>query len=87
MAVITGIATGDVRCMLAGRNRAIVAGAASTDHLGVIDTNHGLPQVSAVTVFADGGRLDVSRALAGGLDTVMAAGTVTGDIDMIKIRR
>ena len=87
VAVITGIATGDMRCVLANGRYAIVARATGTDDLGVIDADHGLPQVGAVTILTDGGRLNVRRALAGRLDAIMATGTITGDVDVIKIGR
>ena len=87
MAVITSIATGDMGCVFAGRNETVVAGTTSTDDLRVINTDHGLPQVGAVTVFADRSRLYVRRTLARGLDTVMAAGTIAGDTHVIEVRR
>ncbi len=87
VAVITSIATRDMRCVFAGRNDAIVAGTTATDHLRVIDTDHGLPQVGAVAIFTDGARLNMCRTLARGLDAVMAAGTIAGDAQVIKVRR
>ena len=87
VAVITGIASGDMSCVLANGRYAIVARATGTDDLGVIDADHGLPQVGAVTILTDGGRLNVRRALAGRLDAIMATGTITGDVDVIKIGR
>ena len=87
VAVIASICTGDVRCMLAIGNSAVMAGTASADHLGVINTDHGLPQVSAVAIFADGRCLNVRRAFAGSFNAVMAAATVAGDVDVIEVRR
>ena len=72
---------------LAGGNRPIVAGTTGADNLGVIDADYGLPQVGAVTILANGGRLNVRRALTGRLDAIMATGTITGDVDVIKIGR
>ena len=87
MAVITGIAATDVRCVFANGRYAIVAGTTGADHLGVINRGRRLPQVGAVTVFADGGCLYVRCAFARGLDAVMAAGTIAGDAQVIEVRR
>ena len=87
MAIITSIATADVRWMLAGGSDAIVAGAARADDLGVINRRRWNPQRTVVAVFADIGGLYVGRALAGGGGAVVTADAVTRDAGMIKASR
>ncbi len=87
MAVITSIGTGDMRCVLAGRNRAIVAGTAGTDHLGVIDRGRWSPQYVAVAIFADVRGLDMRHMFAGGGGAVVAANTVAHDTGVIEAGR
>jgi len=87
MAVIAGIATGDMCWCLAGGNDAVVAGVATAEHLGVINSHHRCKYIRRVTVLADIRSLNVCRILAGCVGTVMAAGAVSSDIHMIEIRR
>ena len=84
MAVITGIAATDVRCVFANGRYAIVAGTTGADHLGVINRGRRLPQVGAVTVFADRSRLYVRRALTGGGGAIVATDAVTHDTGVIE---
>ena len=85
--IVTGIAAGDMRRVLANGNGAIVAGDASPDYLGVIDGQYWRKNIRRVTVFADVRCLNVRLVLANGIRAVMAAGTIAGDIDVIEIRR
>ena len=71
MAIITVVATGDVRRILALGRVAIVAREAGADDLRVIDHVRRRKRHNIVTVFANHGRVDVSRVLADGLYPVM----------------
>ena len=73
MAVVTVIAAGDMRWVLACRNDAVVAGAAGTDNLGVIHCVRWNPDIGIVTVFANFRCQNVRRVLAGCFNTVVAA--------------
>jgi hypothetical protein len=75
-----------MRGMLAGGDDAVMAGVARADDLRMIDGHHGRKDIRRVAVFTDIGRLNVPAVLSGGLRTVMAAYTVTGDVDVIEIR-
>ena len=85
MAVVAGIAAGDMCRRLAGGNDAVVAGVATAEHLGVINSHHRRKYISCVAVLTDIRSLNVCRVLAGCVGTVMAAGAVSGDIHMIEI--
>ena len=84
MAVITGIAALDMGWILAGRDCAIVTGAACTDHLSVIDSVGRCPNRVVVTILANIGRVDMRRVFPGGLGAVMASETTAGDASMIE---
>lgn len=87
VAVITGIAAFDMCRMLAAGCNPIVAGIAGTDHLQVIDREHGDPDVCVVAVFADVAGLDVIRRLALRFRAVVTAEAVARDIHVIEIGR
>lgn len=87
MTIVTGVAAGDVALVLADGNDAVVARTTAAKYLRVIDGHHGCEYVGSVAIFADIGCLDVCRALAGSIGAVVAAHTVTGDINVIEIRR
>lgn len=84
MAVIAVVAARDVRRMLASGCYAVMAGAASPDHLGVIDDKHRLPNVRGVAVFADVCCQCVRRTLTRCVRTVMAVHAVAGDSRVIE---
>ena len=86
MAVVAVNAARDMRRVFADRSDAIVARAASAQHLRVIDGVCWRPNIGVVAVFADIRGLHVREILALCLDAVMAACTVAGDIDVIEIR-
>jgi len=62
MAVITIIAAADMRCMLAGCNNTIMARAAGTNDLRVVDSDGRLKSHCTVAVLADICCLHVNRA-------------------------
>lgn len=87
VAVVAGVATGDVCRGFAGRNISIVTGIASTDYLGVVDRYGRRPKVDAVTILTNQRGLNVRDMFAGRVRAVMAVGAVTGDAGVIKIGR
>ena len=86
MAVITGVAAGNVVRRLAGRNTAIVTAEAGPQHIGMIDANDWRKQVSAVTGLAGIGRVDMTIVLANGLRPVVAGYAVAGYTAVIEHR-
>lgn len=44
-----------------------------------------LPGTARMAVFTDVSHLDMCRALAGGVDAIVAAGAIAGDIDVIEV--
>jgi len=85
--VIAGIAAGDMRRMLAGRRKAVMAGIAGSDDLVMVDRHHRCKHVCRVAVLADVRRLHMGRILAGSFDAVVAADTIATDVDVIKVCR
>ena len=79
MAIVTGVATGDMGRMLAGGDVAIVAGDTGAEDLGVIDSLCRHPYGWAMTILADVRGLNVCRALADRFCTVVAIYAVCCD--------
>ena len=86
MAVVAVIAAGDMRWVLACRDDAVMAGAASADDLGVVHCESWNPDVRVMAVFANICCQNVCRVFAGRFDAVVAACAIAGDADVIKIR-
>lgn len=86
MAVVAGNATGNVIGVFAGCGQSIMAGPAGANHLCVIDQVDRSEGVDAVAILADGRCLNMRRILASRVDAVVAAGAITGDVDVVKIR-
>jgi len=85
--VIAGIATGNVRRVLANRRHSIVAGIAGSYDLCVVNAHHWREDVGRMAVFANVGSLNVPAVFAGRFRAVMAAHTVASDIQVIEVRR
>lgn len=85
--IVAGIAAGNVCRVLANCDDAVVTGTTGADHLGVIDHHHRREQVGCMAILAYVGRLYVGRIFARGIRTVVAANAISGDIDVIEIRR
>lgn len=83
MAIVAGVAARDMRLVLARGYAAVMAGAASSQYLGMVDRICRRPKHVVVAVFADIGRIDVRRILTGSFDAVMASETVVGDTGMV----
>lgn len=87
MAVIAGIAAGDVVLVFASGDIAVVARSASADDLAVIDPHHRHKQVRRVTVFANIAALDVCLAFTGSVNSVVTAHAIPGNVHVIEVRR
>ena len=87
MAVVAIGAARNVILGLAGRDDAIMAGAARTKDLRMVDSHNGRPQIRRVAVLADISRQDVCLAFTSRLCAVVTADTVAGDVDVIEVRR
>ena len=85
MTIVAINSTVYVRRVFAGRYHTVMTGPASAHYLGMIDGERRLPYIRCVAVFADIGRLNMGERFAGGFNAVMAAGAVTGDVDVIKV--
>lgn len=87
MAIIAVGATGDVSRMFADRCDAIMARAAGTDDLSVIDRKGRNPGIWRMAVFANNAGLNVVDSLARRVRAVVAACAVARDVDVIKVCR
>lgn len=76
----------EVPRVLAGCRCAIVAGRTGSEDLVVVHGRRRHPEVGAVAVLADIGRLQMRRAFAGGVGAVMTAEAIVDDVHMVKIR-
>ena len=84
VAIVAGVAAGDMGRVLPGSGGAVMTGATGAQYLGVIDSDYRRPQVCGVTVLADIRRLNVCRVFTGCVRAVMAARAVADDIVMIE---
>lgn len=85
MAVIAGIAAGDMCRLFAGRDDAIMAAIARADDLHVVDGENRCKDVGVVAVLTNIAGLDVCQVLADGIDTVVAVNTLARDVQMVKV--
>lgn len=85
MAIVTGVATGEMGGMFAGGYDAIVTGVAGTDDLRVINGEHRREYVGVVAVFTDISCLNVRLAFACCLHTVVAVDAISADIQVVEI--
>ena len=87
MAIIAGIATGNVGRVFADGNRAIVAGRTDANDLRVVNPVSRCEDHAVMAVLADVGRLDMRRGFTNRISTVMAAEAVARNIDVIEVGR
>ncbi len=85
VAVIAGIAAGDVCGMLAGGNDAIMTVSTTAKYLRVIDSHHRRKYVGRMAVLTHICCLYVRRIFAGRIRAVMTGRTIAGDIQVIEI--
>jgi hypothetical protein len=86
MAVVTGISAGQMVEVFSARGDAVVAGAAGSNDLHVIDNVCGRECTGVVAVFANNGGLDVRRVLARRGGSIVTARTVVENIRVVEIR-
>jgi len=87
VAILAVVAAGNVGCILPGRDHAIVTGTAGADHLCVVNRIDRCPDIRIVAILANIRRLDVREIFAGRFDAIVTAEAVSGDADMIEVRR
>ena len=87
MTVVAVVAARNMRRVLASCIRAVVAGAATSKYLRVIDSRNGRKYSRIMAVFTDICRLHVRGILADCLRAVVTTDTVTGDIHVIEKHR
>ena len=84
VAILALVGARNVVGILARCCHAVVAIAAGTQHVGVIDLQHGAEAEGHVAVFADVVGVDVTNAFADGLDAVVTRDAITRDAHMIE---
>jgi hypothetical protein len=85
VAVVTGRATRNVVRIFSGRDDAIMARAARTDYLSMVNRVGRHPGIGVVAIFTDVRGLDVVEVLAGRFRSVVAAGAITSNAYMVKV--
>ena len=86
MAVLAVFAACNMCRSFARRDRTVVAGSARPDNLCVVDRKSRNPNVRVMAILTNVARLDMRQILARCLDTVVAAGAVASDSDVIEVR-
>ena len=84
MTVIAVVTARNMRRLLAGGGDTVVAGAATSDYLRVIDYHNGLPHIGGVAIFTDVRCQGVCRAFARCVCAVMAVYAATRDCRVIE---
>lgn len=87
MTVVAGVAAGDMVRVFSCRREVIMTGSTGSGYLGMVDGVHRRKCIRVVAVFAHVGSRYVGWVFSGRIRTVMAAPTVTDDIDVIEISR
>ena len=87
VAVLAVVATRYVCCILAGCRNAIVAGAAGSHYLAVIDHQYGLPERRIVAILTYFGRENMCWIFPGRVDPIVAVAAVADDCRVIEISR
>lgn len=87
VAVVAGVATRNVVWSLSGRRESVVTGATASGYLGVVDNVHRRKRIRVVAIFAHVGRCHVGRVFSGCIRTVVAARTISRDIDVVEVGR
>ena len=85
MAVLAVFAACNMRRSFARRDCTVVAGSAHPDNLCVVDRKSRSPNVRVMAILTNIARLNVCEILARRLDTVVAAGAVASDSDVIEV--
>ena len=85
MAVVTSVATRNVVRRLSGRRETVVTGAAGSVYLGMVDDVYRRKRIRVVAIFAHVCGRNVRWILAGGVSAIMAARTISRDIDVVEV--
>ncbi len=86
-AVIAGIAAGNVVRRLASGRKPVVAGAAATAHLRMVNRVYWRESVCVVAILADIGCRYVCRRFACRVGAIVAAAAIAGDINVAEVGR
>jgi len=73
--------------VLAGRGQAVMAAAATAQHLCMINAIGWRKRDRVMTVLTDIGRLNMRRILAGRVGTVVATRAIARDVDVVEVGR
>ncbi len=84
MAVLAGIAAGDMVGGFTGRGSAVMAGHTGPEHGGVIDLGHRQPGGGAMAILTEVGAVEMLGVLAGGGGAVVAGHTTAADTGMVE---
>ena len=87
MTIVAVVTACDVRWILARRRNPIMARAASTQYLRVVNCKRRREYVGRVTIFAGICRLNMVWGLASGFDTVVTVETIARNVDVIEVGR
>ena len=87
VAIVASRRARNVCLILAGCDDSVMARTTCTDHLRVIDHKRRHPNRWRMTIFANIRCLNVRNVLACRFDTVVTTGTVSNNVDVIKIGR
>lgn len=71
--------------VFAGGRNAIVARAAGTDNLSMVDGVGRYPRIRGMAIFTNVAGLNVYRTLSGSVYAVVTTRAITGDIDVIEV--
>ena len=85
--IVTIVAAGNVRRVLAGRGGAVVTRATGAEYLRVVDSNCWFPDSLAVAVLAYIGGLNMCGTLTRGINTVVTVDAIADDIEVIEVGR
>ena len=73
-----------MRRVLASRGDAIVTGTAAAHYVGVVNSQHGLPNRRVVAVLANIRCLNMCKTFAGGIDVVVAAEAAADNVRVVE---
>ena len=85
MAIVAGIAAGDMCRVFAGCDDAIMAAVAGADDLHVVDGESRRKDIGVVAILANITGLDVCQIFANGIDAVMAVNTLASNVQVVKV--
>ncbi len=87
MTIITIGVAGDMCGVFASCSYTVMAGATTSQYLCVVDRSRRCPYIAVVAVFTDIRCLNVGQILARGVQPVVAAYAIAGDVQVVEGRR